>query len=171
MTEQLHSLSMTAKLILFFVLKTKGNITKTKLVKFLYLADLYSVKWLGKQITDLKWIRYHYGPYEEDINRILGLMNGRQIELDISNPDKNYIKIGIGKLAPSIESLEISPMMQMMLDNIRHQWMGKSLDELLNFVYDTAPMVEMEEKKISAEQMQPLNLFREQEKLQKELAL
>jgi Protein of unknown function (DUF4065) len=170
MTAKLHSLSMTAKLILFFVLKTKGNITKTQLVKFLYLADLYSVKWLGKQITDLKWIRYHYGPYEEEIERILGLMNGLEIELD-NGKNKNYVVVRIGNLAPSIESLEISPMMEMMLDNIRYQWMGKPLKELLDFVYGTSPMVETIEQKISAEQMQPLNLFREQEKLQQELAL
>ncbi len=170
MIEKPHSLSMTAKLILFFVLKTKGNITKTQLVKFLYLADLYSVKWLGKQITDLKWIRYHYGPYEEEIDRILGLMDGMEIKLD-NGDGKKYVVVRIGDLAPSIESLELSPMMEMMLDNIRHQWMAKPLKELLDFVYSTSPMVEIEEKKISAEQMHPLNLFREQEKLQQELAL
>lgn len=170
MTAQLDRLSMTAKLILFFVVKTKGNIAKTQLVKFLYLADLYSIKWLGKQITDLKWIRYHYGPYEEEIERTLESMNGRQI--DIENADgKNYVIIRMGSAIPSIESLELPVMMQMLLDNIRYQWMGKPTKELLDFVYETSPMLDAIEKNIDPEQKQPLDLFREQEKLQKELAL
>lgn len=45
---------MLEQLILYFVCKTKGHITKTQLVKFLYLADLYSVKWTGQQLTDRK---------------------------------------------------------------------------------------------------------------------
>jgi Protein of unknown function (DUF4065) len=170
MTEELDRLSMTAKLILFFVVKTKGNIAKTQLVKFLYLADLYSVKWLGKQITDLEWIRYHYGPYEEEIDRILGLMNGQQIEIQTTD-DKNYIIIKMGNTAPSIDSLELPVMMQMLLDNIRYQWMGKPTKELLKYVYSTAPMLEAIERHIDPEQKQPLNLFREQEQLQRELAL
>jgi Protein of unknown function (DUF4065) len=170
MTAQLDRLSMTAKLILFFVVKTKGNITKTQLVKFLYLADLYSVKWLGQQITDLKWIRYRFGPYEEEIDRTLELMKGRQIEIEGAN-DKNYIIIRMGSEIPSIESLELPVMMQMLLDNIRYQWMGKPTKELLDFVYATSPMVEAIKQNIHPEQKQPLDLFREQQKLQQELAL
>jgi len=44
---------MLEQLIKYFVYKTKGYITKTQLVKFIYLADLYAVKWTGKQLTDL----------------------------------------------------------------------------------------------------------------------
>jgi Protein of unknown function (DUF4065) len=170
MTAQLEHLSMTAKLILFFVLKTKGNITKTQLVKFLYLADLYSVKWLGRQITDLKWIRYLYGPYEEAIDRTLELMNGQQVEIE-NDSSKNYIIIRMGSTMPSIESLELPVMMQMLLDNIRYEWMGQSTKELLDFVYGTSPMVEAIEQNIDPEEKKPLDLFREQEKLHQELVL
>jgi hypothetical protein len=46
---------MLETLILYFVYQTNGFLTKIQLVKFLYLADLYSVKWTGKQLTDLDW--------------------------------------------------------------------------------------------------------------------
>ncbi|WP_197671685.1 hypothetical protein [Geminocystis sp. NIES-3708] len=56
------NLSMLEKLIVFFVCKIKGNITKTQLLKFLYLADLGAVKWQDKQLTDVDWRYYLNGP-------------------------------------------------------------------------------------------------------------
>jgi P-loop Domain of unknown function (DUF2791) len=58
-------------LILHFVSKTSGFTTKTQLVKFLYLSDLYSVKWTGKQLTRLDWYYYHYSPWDEEIDSAL----------------------------------------------------------------------------------------------------
>lgn len=56
---------MLEQLILYFVCKTKGRITKTQLVKFLYLADLYSVKWTEHQLTELDWYYYNHGPWDQ----------------------------------------------------------------------------------------------------------
>ncbi len=54
-------LDMLRKLINFFVNETKGQITKIQLVKFIYLMDLYMVKWTGKQLTNLDWRYYLHG--------------------------------------------------------------------------------------------------------------
>jgi hypothetical protein len=67
------------QLIKYFVYETKGFITKTQLVKFIYLADLYAVKWTGKQLTDLDWCYYHYGPWNEEIDTALARMEGVDI--------------------------------------------------------------------------------------------
>ncbi len=66
---------MLEQLILYFVCKTKGYITKTQLVKFLYLADLYSVKWTKKQLTDLDWCYYLRGPWNQEIDTTLEKLN------------------------------------------------------------------------------------------------
>lgn len=72
---------MLEDLIKYFVYETKRHITKTKLVKFLflYLADLYSVKWTGKQLTKLDWYYYKHSPWDEDIDMALERMNGKEI--------------------------------------------------------------------------------------------
>jgi hypothetical protein len=57
-----------------------------------------------------------------------------------------------------------------MLENIRREWAGmERVDEMLSYVYSTAPMVEAQEK-YKPEELAPLNLMREQERLEKMLA-
>jgi hypothetical protein len=52
--------------ILYF-LERAGPLGRTQIVKLLYLADLEARRWLGRPLTDLKWIRFHYGPWEQAI--------------------------------------------------------------------------------------------------------
>ena len=39
--------------------------TKTSLIKMCYLCDLVAFRENGKQITDFKYIRYYYGPFDK----------------------------------------------------------------------------------------------------------
>ena len=161
---------MTAKLIMFFVLRTKGHVTKTQLVKFLYLADLYAIKWLGQQITGLKWVYYHHGPWEDDIQADLERMDGREIN-QCSQTDGTVL-IQLGSNAPPEDDLELPESMKLMLDNIRREWAGsgsENFESLLKYVYDTAPMKDVLSRGCSSEEQQPLNLSREREKLLQEL--
>jgi hypothetical protein len=163
---------MTTKLILFFVLRTKGHITKTQLVKFLYLADLYAIKWLGKQITDLEWVYYKYGPWEEDIQATLEKMDGREIN-QCGEPNGTVL-IRLGSNIPSESELELPVSMKLMLDNIRKEWAGsgkENIDNLLEYVYDTAPMKDVRSRGYRPEEQRPLNLFKERENLLQELAV
>jgi Protein of unknown function (DUF4065) len=41
----------------------EGFTTKTKLVKYLYLADVEHYRRTGKQLTGFRWIFHHYGPW------------------------------------------------------------------------------------------------------------
>ena len=132
-------------LIKFFVHKTKGHITKLQLVKFLYMADLYSVKWTGKQLTDLDWYYYLRGPWHEDIDAALERMNGKDIFLQ---KHESYTLVGIGSEVINVEELELPQSLQLMLDNIRREWAGsgqEKMNQLLSYVYSTAPMLEVKD--------------------------
>lgn len=181
MKHEQDSASLTTKVILFFVLRTKGHITKTQLVKFLYLADLYAVKWLGKQITDLKWVYYYFGPWEDDIQADLERMDGREInlsnqfserEIDRSNQQAEIVLIQLGPNAPFEDELKLPESMKLMLDNIRREWAGsgtENIDRLLKYVYDTAPMKDVLSQGCSPEEKRSLDLLKEREKLLNEL--
>lgn len=150
---------MTAKLILFFVIRTKGHITKTQLVKFLYLADLYSMKWLGKQITDLNWYFYNHGPWEKDIQTILNKMNGKQIKLIQGFGGAVLVKPGTQ--IPNESDLCLPESMALMLENIRKEWAGSGSDnfkKLMDYVYETAPMKDLLERGFTNQDKEPLNL-------------
>jgi hypothetical protein len=165
-----NDLSMTEKLIQFFVLKTKGHITKTQLVKFLYLADLYATKWHGQQITDLQWIFYNHGPWQEDIEKALYALD-LQGMVSQEKSDR-VVLVKPGQNSRSIEQLELPKSMQLMLENIRRAWAGTTrakIDDLLEYVYATAPMKEVLAKEYTPEQKQRLNLLKERELLIEEL--
>lgn len=160
---------MLEDLILYFVYKTKGFITKTQLVKFLYLADLYSVKWTGKQLTDLDWYYYNYGPWDDGIDSALNGLEGKIVQAK----DKDTILIQMGADFPTIDSFKLSESLQLMLENIRREWAGgdsAKIKELLSYVYSTAPMVEAQSKYDRKDKAR-LNLQLERDKLIEELGV
>lgn len=159
---------MLETLIKYFVYATKGYITKTQLIKFLYLADLYAVKWTEKQLTDLDWRYYRYGPWNEDIDAALNQMNGKEI-LQESQGETIFVRPGEG--AGSVDNLELPLGLKLMLDNIRREWAGSGEDklkQLLEYVYSTAPMIEVKYSHEPEEKVR-LNLYKEREKLMSEL--
>lgn len=161
--------SMLETLILYFVYQTNGFITKIQLVKFLYLADLYSVKWTGKQLTDLDWYYYNYGPWHEDIDTALVHLNGQVVQKE----EGKAILLQMGREPIDPHSLGISQGLYLMLDNIRREWAGSStekIDELLKYIYSTAPMLAVKDKHEKAEKV-PLNLALERELLLEELGV
>lgn len=159
---------MLETLIKYFVYATKGYITKTQLIKFLYLADLYSVKWTSKQLTELDWRYYHYGPWNKDIDAALNQMNGKAI---VQESLEETIFIRLGVQAGNVDDLELPLGLKLMLDNIRREWAGSGQDkikQLLKYVYSTAPMLEVKDSHQPEEQVR-LNLHTERQKLISEL--
>lgn len=159
---------MLDKLIKFFVYATRGYITKIQLTKLLYLADLYYVKWTGKQLTELDWYYYKFGPWHEDIDAALDKMNGKEISIE-AEYNTTFIKLGVE--AENIDALELPVSLKLVLDNIRREWAGSGQDkinQLLNYVYSTAPMLEVKSKYRPEEKVR-LNLQAEQDRLIHEL--
>lgn len=68
------------KMIEYIVSNFSGTaLTRTKLVKLLYLADRESFIDRERQISNIKYIKYHYGPYSEDIVETVKDMDGNEI--------------------------------------------------------------------------------------------
>lgn len=153
------------KLICFFVFKTKGHITKTQLVKYIYLADLYSVKWTGEKLTDLDWYYYKFGPWHEDIDRALFSLEEKEI-VQVSSGESNLINMG--EALNEIDSLNLPTSLVLMLENIKKEWSSSNTKELLDYVYQTAPMIEVQ-KSYTAQDKAKLNLHKERELLLKSI--
>jgi hypothetical protein len=159
---------MLDKLIKYFVYATKGYITKTQLIKFLYLADLYSVKWTGKQLTDLEWCYYQFGLWNEGIDAALTQMNGKDI---IQDDQENATYIRPVNADAQVDDLQLPMSLKFVLDNIRREWAGANkLNQLLDYVYTTAPMQAVKNTHHPEDKVK-LNLHTEREKLVSELGL
>jgi hypothetical protein len=160
---------MLEDLILYFVSKTKGFITKPQLVKFLYLADLYAVKWTEQQLTQLEWCYYNYGPWDEEIDAAL-----QRLESTIcQKPEGNIILMQMCDDSFVIDDSKFSEGLRLMLDNIRKEWAGitsEKISDLLKYVYETAPMMEAKQKYQPQSKIR-LNLQLERKKLIEELGV
>lgn len=159
---------MLDTIIQYFVLKTKGKITKIQLVKFLYLADLYAVKWTGKQLTELDWLFYRYGPWNEEIDHALARMEGHQLQQKSYN---EAVSIELGPEAGKIADLMLPISIELLLENIQREWAGLSSEktrQLLAYVYNTEPMRAVKDVHHPEEKVR-LDLQREQAKLLQEL--
>ncbi|MEA5470414.1 type II toxin-antitoxin system antitoxin SocA domain-containing protein [Spirulina sp. 06S082] len=158
---------MLEKLIQYFVRAAGGSIEKTRLVKFLYLADLSAVKWMDKQLTDLNWYYGRYGPWDQSIDLVLKCMNEKEIEL--KKRKNGQIVIRVGSQCQPLENLQFAEGLELMLDNIQHEWSGgghERFKELKNYIDNTEPILEIKECKPSKNIR--LNLQREREKLLEE---
>jgi len=159
---------MLDQLIKYFVYETKGYITKTQLVKFIYLADLYAVKWTEKQLTDLDWCYYHYGPWNEEIDKALARMEGVDIFQEPMNEAILIRPLSLEKIA---KDLDFPIGLCLMLNNIKKEWAGlNKIKALLEYVYSTAPMAEVKNNHDPEAKIR-LDLNKEREKLLCELGV
>ena len=138
MSEETDRDEMLEDLIKFFSVECRGHITKTQLLKMLYLADLYSVKWAGHQLTQMDWRLYHNGPWSLDYEEALDSLEQRGFLY-------KHEERGVTLIRPyeDSESPIFEPLLYFSLENIRQRWAGaghENFKRLLEFVYDTEPM-------------------------------
>lgn len=118
------------------ILRKTGPILKTKLLKLLFLVDYYAIKKIGKQITDLDYKKYFYGPYDKNFELVLNKMYVEGLihtEEHISSKGNVYYLIEpgpfeTGKINLSNEEKEI-------LDEVLQKYGEMTLNEVLEEIY------------------------------------
>ncbi len=119
----------------YLVKKLDGKVTRTQLVKYVYLYDL-KAKTEGLEIG-ITWKNYYYGPYSEEVINALRDMNGYEVieeqRLNISSEKSYYLyRKGPVELEYSLDEKERS-----ILDRLIEKYKGSSLEEILEEVYQT----------------------------------
>ena len=120
-----------------------SELSKARVVKMVYLADWKSAIKHDKQLTDIKWIYNHYGPYVDDVIGLLRSDSAFEIipGLNSHNQPKDLIKL-IKKVDTNL-SLETKEILDFVIKNTSFlNW-----EEFINLVYSTYPIIK--EKKLS----------------------
>lgn len=140
------------KKIIVYFLKNKPSLLRTEIMKYVYLFEHYYQTAYGRKFTETNFIRYEYGPYDENIKIALDdLCNERVLLIDESismRRGNTYYIYYLNEDPPSKyddlphDAVEIAEFVLIELKN-------KVLEAVLDYTYKTAPMrviLEEEEK-------------------------
>lgn len=115
----------------------KKELSKARLTKLVYLSDWFFSLTKEEQMSDIKWIFNHYGPYVDDISNIAYNNDNFNIQSTITKfgTDK-YLITYIGKN----EDIELDEQEIKILDFVIKKTKNLYFDEFIDYVYSTYPI-------------------------------
>mgnify|MGYP000845134181 FL=1 len=117
--------------------------TITSITKMLYLIDLASVASTGEQTTGFKFIRYYYGPYDNDIRIMIDDMTAKK-ELDA---DVRYLSNGepflVYKMPSGTASFTYEGANEQIVRDLVDSLGNLSPKSLTELAYKTKPMTRL----------------------------
>lgn len=132
------------ELILYVVGRSRdrgATLTRTKLVKLLYLIDVARAEGTGRLLTGLRWRFLHYGPYAPELGATLEELESR--EAIYGGPSGDAVLYRGARDVPDPADWPAS--ISMSVDRVVDQWAGAELNKLLDYVYfHTTPMHEVQ---------------------------
>lgn len=144
------------QLIIYFIVHTQYNIGRTELVKLVYLFEHYHCLNTGSQYSEANFIRYNYGPYAFEIPSAISDLQGIIYEQAYPNHSRGNIGYNYEYTGTVLsEDLKLPIEQEQIADFVINCANGKSLEELLAFVYNTPPM----EKILKTERDENCTLF------------
>lgn len=126
-----------AAAISYLVRNLETNLTRTKLVKLLFLADRNAKLELDKTISGLKYNYYLHGPYNNDITAYIREMDGNEIqEIPQEYPTVSGYTYKTGDF-PRVDPLELLSRDEInILNQVIMNYGRMSLSDILKYVYD-----------------------------------
>jgi hypothetical protein len=122
-----------------------GKITRTALVKYVYLMDLWTAEETsGETFTGTEWRFHHFGPYSEALIMDLDWLSTQPSvnKEDVSGNNRDYSLYSLSEWAkaPTFEALGLVSDVRLKLIEAIKNYAG-DLNSLLNFIYfRTTPM-------------------------------
>lgn len=120
-------------------------LTKTQVVKLLYLTEVEFYREQGERLTNLDWLFYHYGPYALEIDTLL---NEKEFEME-KKETKSEREVQLYKIAEPVAkyTAHVDAKVSLLVKRIVGEWGNKPLEELLDYVYfETEPMQSVERR-------------------------
>lgn len=132
------------ELILYVVGRSRdrgATLTRTKLVKLLYLIDVARAEGLGRTLTGIQWRFLHYGPYAPELGATLEELEHR--EAIFGGTFGDAVLYRGARDVPDSDNWP--PSICIGIDRVVDEWAGAELNKLLDHVYfHTTPMQEAE---------------------------
>jgi hypothetical protein len=136
-------LSREEQLVAFFVTIGSGKVGRTQLMKYLYMADYEARRYLGKPISNLEYVWYHYGPFDDKVQQLVDGLEQRQLiqESAVQFPTGQVgYRYSVGQHQPGVafgfSAVELQ-ILKYVYDTYSRMPLRAFLDDV---VYETEPM-------------------------------
>ncbi len=135
----------TKKLVQSIVLtatKERGAVSRIRLNKFLYLADVLFFQREGRVLTEYPWKFYHYGPWAQEAQQdIDGAVAARLIDMETADGEAGDVFLYKYRGRDPEIWRELGVEFEMGLRHEIKRWIAAPLEHFLDFIYfDTPPM-------------------------------
>jgi len=132
------------RLIVAYAAERKGAVSKIRLIKFLYLADVHAFQWTQQTITGYSWRFYHYGPWAQEAQVEIdeSVATGIIEPIAVTREDETgEITLYRAPGALPTPPAALSTTVEMLIKRDIAEWLDRPLPRFLDYVYfDTPPM-------------------------------
>lgn len=119
------------------------GVPKTKLLKLVYLVELFYKRRYGERLTDAKWVYYLYGPYLHEYNELLDDVQIEGKEFGFAE-DKEATMYTVKSV---YKNEGVHGDLKFLIKKIIHEYGKMELRDLLEYVYfETEPMINAENR-------------------------
>jgi len=134
----------TNALVLETIVRRSGrHVSRTRLLKLAYMADLIAWRVLGAPISRFNYHWHHHGPFDGEFYCAMEeLASARRVTLDslTTNEGHDCVLVCAATAPPSPQASHFTRGQIHILDYAIKQYLGLPLKDLLAVVYETEPM-------------------------------
>lgn len=141
--QEIESLSDTQKYLLYFS-KFHPKPSVTVLMKLCYLLDLMAFGETNNKLTKFDYVRYSFGPFDQQIYRELEELVGK----GLAHTDEDYTKLGTEVVYYKVndeyaDNVELSEPGSTLAEELLEAVKGYGAKELTQIAYKTKPMIKL----------------------------
>jgi hypothetical protein len=136
--------------VAYFLAAFPRVLTRTEIVKLVYLFEYYYHELYGKPFFGIQFIRYHYGPYCKDVVTVLGQLEEEGLISIIQEPHFYGEGVTFWHKWQGTNPPQLDPSLQRIALFVVHQTCRLELESIKKLVYETPPMrklLRMEEER------------------------
>lgn len=117
------------------------TLSQSKLMKLVYLADVYHTERFGSRLTDVPFKHWHYGPWSEEVDSEIERLCGMGIIKQEPYLTRSGLKAEVPKPNVKQTTVNLSESALKVMKDIIEDWGTASSDEVITHAKTSLPFV------------------------------
>lgn len=128
--------------ILFLVGQTDGELSITKLMKLVFLADVEHQQLYGEPLTDAKWVYHHFGPFTATVYDAATSLEDNDVVVCTIRPavDGRGRRFAPADRRSPVVTPLMTPKARRVLSNVLRRYESMTVQQIKQIAHDTATM-------------------------------